>query len=135
VMDVVQRELLTPVGLRSLASGDPQYKPRYEGNPMSRDGAYHQGTVWAWLMGPFLTAYKKVNGNRKAVRDAMAQMLSGFETHLSEAGVGQVSEIFDADPPHRPAGCMAQAWSVSELLRAAIEDVFATTDKTKKKAE
>ncbi len=135
VLDVVQRELLTPVGLRSLAPGDPQYKPRYEGNPMSRDGAYHQGTVWAWLIGPFLTAYKKVNGNRKAVRDTMAQMLAGFESHLSEAGVGQASEIFDADPPHRPAGCIAQAWSVSELLRAAVEDVFPTTGKTKKKME
>jgi len=135
VMDVVQRRLLTPVGLRSLAPGDPQYKPRYEGNPMSRDGAYHQGTVWAWLIGPFLTAYKKVNGNRKAVRETMAQMLTGFETHLSEEGVGQISEIFDADPPHRPAGCMAQAWSVSELLRAAVEDVYPATGKAKKKAE
>lgn len=135
VMDVVQRELLTPVGLRTLAPGDPQYKPRYEGNSMSRDGAYHQGTVWAWLIGPFLTAYKKVNGNRKAVREAMAQMLKGFETHLYEEGVGQISEIFDADPPHRPAGCMAQAWSVSELLRATVEDVYPATGKAKKKAE
>jgi predicted glycogen debranching enzyme len=128
VVNVVERELLTPFGLRSLAPGDPQYIGCYEGDPWERDIAYHQGTVWAWLMGPFITAYIKVNGqnvgrsNRARVR--ATEWLAGFQDHLSAAGLGHVSEIFDADSPHRPRGCVAQAWSVAELLRAAVEDVF-----------
>jgi predicted glycogen debranching enzyme len=123
VVEVVERELLTPYGLRTLAPGDPQYRGRYEGDQRSRDGAYHQGTVWAWLMGPFISAYIKVNGRTKESREKAAQWLASFRDHLSNAGLGQVSEIFDGDPPHRPRGCIAQAWSVSELLRAAVEDV------------
>lgn len=125
VVEVVERELLTPYGLRSLARHDPQYRTIYKGDAYARDTAYHQGTVWAWLMGAFITAYVKVNQRSAASRRAAAQLLKGFAEHLSEAGLGQVSEIFDADPPHTPRGCIAQAWSVTELLRAACEDVYA----------
>jgi predicted glycogen debranching enzyme len=121
VVEVVQRELLTPYGLRSLAPGDPMYRGRYEGDQRSRDSAYHQGTVWPWLMGPFITAYVKVNGRTKEARDQVAQWLAPFREHLYDAGIGQISEIFDGDPPHRPRGCIAQAWSVAEILRAAVE--------------
>jgi predicted glycogen debranching enzyme len=128
VVRVVERELLTPYGLRSLAPGDSHYTGRYEGDPSRRDAAYHQGTVWAWLMGPFITAYIKVNNQsvNKAgrARARAAELLAAFNNHLCEAGLGQVSEIFDADLPYTPRGCIAQAWSVAELLRAAVEDVF-----------
>ncbi|MCZ7625349.1 MAG: amylo-alpha-1,6-glucosidase [Candidatus Methylomirabilis sp.] len=123
IVDLVEREPLTPYGLRSLAPSDPHYRGRYEGDQYSRDGAYHQGTVWPWLMGPFITAYIKVNGGTKEAREQAAAWLAPFRAHLREAGLGQVSEIFDGDPPHRPRGCIAQAWSVAELLRAAVEDV------------
>ncbi|MCI0485431.1 MAG: amylo-alpha-1,6-glucosidase [Blastocatellia bacterium] len=126
VVEAVESRLLTPYGLRSLAPDDPQYRPRYEGGVTSRDGAYHQGTVWAWLMGPFITAYVKVKGRSggKKSRARAALWLEAFHDHLSDAGLGHVSEIFDADSPHTPRGCIAQAWSVAELLRAAIEDVY-----------
>ena len=124
VLELVERELLTPFGLRSLARTDPQYRGRYEGGVLERDSAYHQGTVWAWLMGPFLTAYVRVHGD--AGRIQARKWLAGFGRHLSEAGLGQVSEIFDGEPPHTPRGCFAQAWSVAELLRAAVEDVVGT---------
>ena len=120
VVEVVQRELLTPYGLRSLARSDPHYRGRYEGGPLSRDGSYHQGTVWAWLMGPFITAYLKVTGDGKEGREQAAKWLDEFSGHLEEACLGQVSEIFDGDSPHRPRGCVAQAWSVAELLRALL---------------
>ncbi|MDQ3820874.1 MAG: glycogen debranching protein, partial [Acidobacteriota bacterium] len=121
VVEAVRRELLTPYGLRSLAPGDPQYRAHYTGDSLSRDGAYHQGTVWAWLMGPFITAYLKVNNQSEESRRQALQWLQNFREHLSEAGLGQVSEIFDADPPHTPRGCIAQAWSVAEILRAMKE--------------
>jgi predicted glycogen debranching enzyme len=124
VVEVVKRELLTPYGLRSLAPGDPQYRPRYEGDPRSRDSAYHQGTVWPWLMGPFITAYCKINGHSRQSRDQARKWLSSLEEHLSEAGLGQISEVFDADAPHRPRGCFAQAWSIAEVLHALVEDVL-----------
>ena len=124
VVSVVERELLTPYGLRSLAPGDAQYRARYAGDSWSRDGSYHQGTVWAWLMGPFITAYLKVNGRSTEARARAEAWLMKFQEHLSEAGLGQVSEIFDAEAPHTPRGCVAQAWSVAELLRAAVEDVY-----------
>ena len=123
VVDVVQQHLLTPYGLRTLAPGDPQYRGRYTGGPYSRDGAYHQGTVWPWLMGPFITAFLKVNGGSAAARQQAETWLSPLKDHLSDAGLGHISEIFDGDPPHRPVGCFAQAWSVAEILRATIEDV------------
>ena len=121
VVDVVERELLTPYGLRSLSPRDSRYAPRYEGSPTQRDARYHQGTVWAWLMGPFITAYLKVNGKSAEACRTAVKRLSGFEAHLRDAGLGQISEIFDAEPPHHPRGCIAQAWSVGELLRVGSE--------------
>lgn len=123
VVQVVEERLLTPVGLRTLAPGDPQYRPRYEGGVHSRDGAYHQGTVWPFLLGPFVTAWLRVHGQTAETRRQARAFLSGIEQHLGEACIGQVSEIFDADAPHLPRGCFAQAWSVAEPLRALIEDL------------
>jgi predicted glycogen debranching enzyme len=114
VFDVVRARLLTPVGLRSLSPDHPDYRAKYYGDLRARDAAYHQGTVWAWLIGPFADAWKKV-----APDDAtrIPTIAAGFDHHLSEAGVGSVSEIFDAQEPYTPRGCIAQAWSVAELLR------------------
>jgi predicted glycogen debranching enzyme len=126
VVEKVERDLLTPYGLRSLAPRDSQYRARYEGDSLSRDGSYHQGTVWAWLMGPFITAYLKTNGRSEESRTRAHGWLMKFREHLSEAGLGQVSEIFDAEAPHAPRGCIAQAWSVAEILRALVEDVYAS---------
>ncbi|MDX6695232.1 MAG: hypothetical protein QOF02_2835 [Blastocatellia bacterium] len=123
VVNVVGRELLTPYGLRSLAATHPDYRGRYEGDSLSRDGAYHQGTVWAWLMGPFITAYLKAYGRAPESMAQAVEWLSGFRRHLSDAGLGQISEIFDGDPPHTPRGCIAQAWSVAELLRCELEEL------------
>jgi len=116
VLEKVEAELLTPVGLRSLSPKDPRYVPVYSGSPLKRDGSYHQGTVWGWLIGPYVTACQKVFGMKD-----LAGMLSGFETHLTEAGLGTISEIFDGDAPHAPRGCIAQAWSVAEVLRVKAE--------------
>lgn len=117
VVEKVEAELLTPIGLRSLSPKDKDYCPIYIGSPLQRDGSYHQGTVWGWLTGAFVDAYRRVypHGNQSEKR--VAEILSGFEKHLSEAGLGQISEIFDADAPHAPRGCPAQAWSVAEVLR------------------
>jgi predicted glycogen debranching enzyme len=114
VVDICARELWTPVGLRSLASREREYAGRYTGGPRERDSVYHQGTVWAWLLGPFALAHWHV------YRDAAAAsgFLSGIAPHLRQGCIGQVSEIFDGDPPHRPEGCVAQAWSVAAVLRA-----------------
>lgn len=120
ILRVIERELLTPRGLRTLSPSDPNYIGRYEGGPGRRDGAYHQGTVWPWLIGPYITAYVKSFGS-KAGREFAATWLENFEPHLREACLGQVSEIFDGDAPHTPRGCVAQAWSVAELLRALAE--------------
>jgi predicted glycogen debranching enzyme len=118
IVDLVERELLTPVGLRTLAPGDAAYVPVYEGCPRERDGAYLQGTVWPWLMGAFVDAWVAVRGGTPAVkRQARARFLAPLLAHLGEAGLGHVSEIFDAEPPHRPRGCPFQAWSLGELLR------------------
>src|SRR5271155_1503834 len=124
VVEVAQKHLLTPFGLRSLAPSDPQYCGRYTGDAVSRDAAYHQGTVWPWLMGPFVTAYIKVHGGGKPARRQAQSWLSAFKDHLADSGLGQVSEIFDGDAPHRPVGCIAQAWRVAELLRATVEDIY-----------
>ena len=114
VVEKVEAELLTPVGLRSLSPKDADYRPIYTGTPFDRDSAYHQGTVWAWLIGAYVDAYRKVYPeNEKRIEE----ILQGFKSHLTEAGLGQISEIFDADPPHAPRGCVAQAWSVAEILR------------------
>jgi glycogen debranching enzyme len=123
VVEKIQEHLLTPYGLRSLAPSDPQYRGRYTGGPFERDGAYHQGTVWPWLMGPFITAYLKVNGNSEAARRQASEWLSPLRDHLADGGLGHISEILDGDVPQRPCGCIAQAWSVAEILRAYVEDV------------
>lgn len=123
VVGIVERELLTPYGLRSLAPSHPNYRGRYEGDSLSRDGAYHQGTVWAWLIGPFINAYLKVNEHSAESRAQARVWLRAFREHLTDAGLGQVSEIFDGDPPHIPRGCIAQAWSVAELLRCEVEEL------------
>ena len=120
ILRVVEEELLTPRGLRTLSPKDSRYVGRYGGDPTSRDGAYHQGTVWPWLMGPYITAYSKTFG-KVAGQEFATEWLNNFRPHIEEAGLGQVSEIFDADPPHTPRGCIAQAWSVAELLRAACD--------------
>ena len=120
VLAIVERELLTPRGLRTLSPDDPKYVGEYEGDPRSRDGAYHQGTVWPWLMGPYITAYSRTFGT-KAASEFANKWFAQFQEHLGEACLGQVSEIFDGNAPHRPRGCIAQAWSVSELLRGATE--------------
>lgn len=124
VVGVVERELLTPFGLRSLARGDAAYRGRYEGDGRSRDSVYHQGTVWAWLMGPFISAYVRAHGRSEESRRKAAAWLAPLGEHLSVAGLNHISEIFDGDEPHAPRGCAAQAWSVSEVLRAAVEDVY-----------
>ena len=117
VLEVVRARLLTPFGLRSLAPGHPDYKSKYWGDLRSRDAAYHQGTVWAWLIGPFVDAWLKVHpGDRRSAR----AFLDAFDTHLSDACVGSISEIFDADAPYTPRGCIAQAWSVAEVLRSLV---------------
>lgn len=115
VVDKVEAELLTPVGLRSLSPRDPSYVPIYIGSPFDRDSAYHQGTVWGWLIGGFIDAYRRVYPEKDA---RISEILAGFKDRMTEGCVGQISEIFDAEPPHLPRGCFAQAWSVAEVLRA-----------------
>jgi predicted glycogen debranching enzyme len=117
VVDRVRSDLLTPFGLRTLSPADPNYVGRYEGPPASRDAAYHQGTVWAWLMGPFIDAFRRAYAEEKDVESESLGLLAAFEDHLKTACLGQISEIFDGDPPHTPRGCPAQAWSVAEILR------------------
>ncbi|MET0794985.1 MAG: amylo-alpha-1,6-glucosidase [Polyangiaceae bacterium] len=118
VVAVVERQLLTGLGLRSLAPNDPAYVPHYEGGVWKRDTSYHQGTVWPWLMGPFVEAWFKSHGKTShAQREAEQRFIAPLAAHLNRAGIGHVSEIADAEPPHTPRGCPFQAWSVSELLR------------------
>src|SRR5882724_4904358 len=118
VLDVVENRLVTPVGLRSLAPDDPEYKAIYAGDLRSRDGAYHQGTVWAWLIGPFIDAWLKVHPNDKV---NARKFLRELPEHLGEAGLGTISEVFDANEPHAAGGCIAQAWSVAEVLRCWVK--------------
>ncbi|MEJ5252643.1 MAG: glycogen debranching enzyme N-terminal domain-containing protein [Chthonomonadetes bacterium] len=117
ILHVVGRHLLTPYGLRTLAPFDPEYRGRYEGDVYSRDSAYHQGTVWTWLLGPYADALIFAFGDNASTLSRVRSLLKPFEKHLRDAGLGTVSEIFDGDPPHHPRGCFAQAWSVAELLR------------------
>jgi predicted glycogen debranching enzyme len=114
VLGVVEKELLTPRGLRSLARGNKDYKPKYFGDLRSRDAAYHQGTVWAWLIGPFVDAWLKVHPGQEATA---RKFLEAFRPHLDEGCIGSISEVFDAEPPFTERGCIAQAWSVAEVLR------------------
>jgi predicted glycogen debranching enzyme len=114
VIETVNRELVTPFGLRTLSRDDIDYKRTYHGDLRSRDAAYHQGTVWPWLIGHFIDAWLKAGNGKPAARE----MLNAFDGHLLEGGIGSISEIFDAEPPHAPHGCIAQAWSIAEVLRA-----------------
>jgi predicted glycogen debranching enzyme len=125
IVDRVHRELCTPFGLRSLAKSDPRYVGTCAGDRKSRDLAYHNGTVWPWLLGPFTTAYLKVNGYDAAKRDYAYNsfLASFFIEHVAGTQLGTASEIFDGDPPHTARGCILQAWSVAEPLRAYVEDV------------
>jgi glycogen debranching enzyme len=113
VVDACARQLLTSHGLRSLAAGHHDYVGHYGGDQRQRDAAYHQGSVWGWLIGPFASAHRRVYGDDEAARDFLRPLLG----HLVDHGIGSISEIFDGDPPHTPRGCPAQAWSVAELLR------------------
>ena len=134
IVDVVARELLTPYGLRTLARGDTRYKGIYAGNRLSRDQAYHNGTVWPWLLGSFITAFLKVKGHGALrLEYALKSFLLPLVTHqIFEAGLGTLSEIFDGEPPHVPRGCVAQAWSVAEPLRAYVEDIMQIKPKYEK---
>ena len=123
ILRLVEEQLLTPVGLRTLSPYDPRYRGKYEGGVLERDGAYHQGTVWPFLLGQFVTAWIKVHGKKPAALKQARAFLDGIGAHLKEACLGQVSEIFDGEAPHCPRGCYAQAWSVAEPLRALIEDL------------
>jgi len=122
VVDLVEQRLWTPLGLRTLAPGEPGYRARYEGDVPSRDGAYHQGTAWPWLLGPFVAAWIRVRGGGSDVRaEARERFLTPLLAHLDRAGVGHISEIADADFPHEPRGCPFQAWSVGEALRLDLD--------------
>jgi predicted glycogen debranching enzyme len=121
VVEAVERELYTPLGLRSLEPSDPSYSGRYTGSARERDGAYHQGTVWPWLLGPFVEAWVKVNGStREAKAQARERFVAPLREHLNRAGLGHVSEVADGDAPHTPRGCPFQAWSLAELLRLEL---------------
>jgi predicted glycogen debranching enzyme len=118
VLDIVTSELLTPVGLRSLARNQQNYKKQYYGDLRSRDAAYHQGTVWAWLIGPFIDAWLRVHPDDMV---GARGFLKGFALHLGDGCIGSISEVFDAEMPFTPRGCVAQAWSVAEVLRCWIK--------------
>jgi predicted glycogen debranching enzyme len=117
----IEKQLLTTYGLRSLSPVDPKYHRICSGGPVERDLAYHNGTVWAWLAGPFITTFTKIGGSPES--PMISHMLRSFESHLNEGGLGSISEIFDGESPHHPRGCISQAWSVGELLRAISEDL------------
>ncbi len=120
VLEVVERNLFTPYGLRTLAPGDPRYCGTCTGTPRERDSSYHNGTVWPWLIGPYITARTRLGLSLDTFM--VSHIMNHFKQHLCDAGLGSVSEIFDGDPPHKPRGCIAQAWSVGELLRIYAED-------------
>jgi glycogen debranching enzyme len=114
-LGVVTSKLLTPYGLRTLSPDDPRYQASYAGDQRVRDAAYHMGMAWPWLMGPYLDAHLRLKGDGESVR----RLLEPFLAHLVDAGLGTISEIFEPEPPYRPVGCIAQAWSVAEILRHA----------------
>ncbi len=121
-VDQVESRLWTPMGPRSLAPSEAGYAPRYQGGVRERDSAYHQGTVWPWLAGPFVEAWLRVRGNtRSARKEARARFLAPLQDHLGKAGLGHISEVADAEPPHTPGGCPFQAWSLGELLRLSLD--------------
>lgn len=124
IVKKVQQHLLTPRGLRTLAPHEAAYTGKYEGDVLQRDMAYHNGTVWPWLLGPFVSAYCRTKGHSLRSRMDAKELLDGFIPHLAEAGIGTISEIFDGNEPHIPRGCVSQAWSVAEILRSYSEDVL-----------
>jgi glycogen debranching enzyme len=134
IVDVVHRELSTPYGLRTLARNDPKYVGAYAGDRRSRDKAYHNGTVWPWLQGSFVTAFLKTKGYADFRREYALKnfVLPLFTENLFNVGLGTLSEIFDGEPPHLPKGCISQAWSVAELLRAYVEDIKQVSPKYEK---
>jgi predicted glycogen debranching enzyme len=115
ILRIIKEKLYTPVGLRSLVADHHEYKGLYSGNPLHRDSAYHQGTVWSWLLGPYIDSLIKFEGEQGL--QTSFEVINAFQYHLQEAGIGTISEIFDGDAPHSPQGCIAQAWSVGEILR------------------
>jgi glycogen debranching enzyme len=126
IVDAVWRRLWGRYGLRTLSPSDPRYMGKYEGNRTQRDHAYHNGTAWTWLTGPFVTAFLRTKGHTENCRNfAFENFLKPlFQEETFRAGLGTISEIFDGEPPHEPHGCISQAWSVAEPLRAYIEDVL-----------
>jgi predicted glycogen debranching enzyme len=124
IVDRVEKDLLTPLGLRTLSSDHPLYKGHYHGDTVTRDTAYHNGTAWPWLLGAYVKAYRRVNNYSKESLEDMRALLQGFDMHLETAGVETISEVFDGNYPYSPGGCIAQAWSVAEILRAYVEDVL-----------
>ena len=118
-MDRVSQELVTPRGLRTLAPSDPRYQGRFEGDMAQRDAAYHQGTVWPWLLGSYATALVKFTGDTAAARNSLRPV----KEMLKEYGLGGVAEVYDAEMPQRPGGCPWQGWSAAEILRAWVEDI------------
>ena len=134
VVDVVNRELVTPYGLRTLSLGDPKFVGRCAGDSRSRDMAYHNGTIWPWLLGPYVTAYLKVNDYSVKAREQMLEnlVLPLFTTGIHQGGLGTINEIYDCDPPNEPRGCISQAWSVAEPLRAYVEDILQVKPKNVK---
>ena len=120
-MNAVRQNLYTPVGLRSLPKNDSRYIPVYGGDQWHRDSSYHQGTVWSWLLGPYIDGIMRTGSNKSEAK----KVIENFSYHLNEGCIGSVSEIFDADSPHHPRGCVAQAWGVAELLRVIKDyDLF-----------
>ncbi|HSS99743.1 MAG TPA: amylo-alpha-1,6-glucosidase, partial [Terriglobales bacterium] len=124
VLQVVEQELLTPFGLRTLNQQDPNYKGRFEGGPYQRDSAYHQGTVWPWLLGPFISAYLKIYGNNETTRTHARDLLRPLEGHLSKGCLGQISEVYDGSVPQYERGCFAQAWSVGQIMQVLATEIL-----------
>jgi glycogen debranching enzyme len=124
VLQKVMGELLTPVGVRTLSPRDPSYQGRYGGSVVARDRAHHQGSAFPWLLGPLVTAYLRINGRGQEARRAALNMLKGCLQYMDDPGMGQICELFDGDASHRPAGAVASARSVAEILRCYVEDVL-----------
>jgi glycogen debranching enzyme len=134
VVQRVERELLTPVGLRSLAPGDPDYKARYRGSPFERDSAYHQGTVWPWLMGAYIDAYLEAFGRTEEALHHCRLLIERLEAEMSRYGLGSLAEVYDGEAPHNPGGCPMQAWSVAELIRVKHNVLRYRPDETRNSA-
>jgi predicted glycogen debranching enzyme len=134
IVDTVNRELVTPYGLKTLAVGDPKFVGKCMGDSRSRDMAYHNGTIWPWLLGPYVTAYLKIKDYTAQARQQTLQnlILPLFTVGIHQGGLGTINEIYDCDPPNEPRGCIAQAWSIAEPLRAYVEDILQVKPKYSK---